>query len=393
MKLAIFYDVLYPFSIGGGEKTNWELARRLVKRGHEVTLVSSQMWDGGTVVEREGVRCVGVSRWQARANGLGNRSLLQPLLFATGTFHFLRRERFDVVVCCAFPYLAALAAKAALAFARTPLLLMWFEARGLAAWTKQAGIPLGVCAAVCERLTCRLSSFNQANSTFTANRMVRLLGMRPESIAVIHCGVDYAALAGQASRSKDRAILTVSRLVPHKRIDSLVRAFAAIANDFPDHVLWIVGSGVERAALEADARHAGVLDRVQFMDRVSEEDLQRLLGKARVFVLPSEQEGFGMVLVESMAAGAPVIARRSPLSAAQNIVEHGHDGLLFEDDDDLVEQLRRVLSSQDLAEALAAAGKVKAASNDWETSIVPAFERWMEQAIHRAGRKTTAHGG
>ncbi|GDX96183.1 hexosyltransferase [Planctomycetia bacterium] len=385
MKIAILYDVLYPFSIGGGERTNWELARRLVARGHEVTLVSSRMWAGRSDIEREGVRCVGVCRWHARANGLGNRSIAQPVLFAFGTFLFLRRENFDVVVCCAFPYLAALAAKAALAFTRTPLMLMWFEARGLAAWMRQAGPVLGACAAFFEKWASCLSSLNQANSSFTAGRMVRLLGMRPESITIIHCGVDNASLAALTENRKEPAILTVSRLVPHKRIDTLIRAFRNLAGEFPDLMLWIVGSGVERAALESEVRESRLVERVVFMEHVPEESLQRLLGTARVFVLPSEQEGFGMVLVEAMAAGVPVIARRSPLSAAQDIIEDGRDGLLFDSDEALVYLLRRVLTNDDLAATLIAAGKVKAAENDWDGSIVPAFEAWMASATRRHG--------
>lgn len=383
MKIAILYDVLYPFSIGGGEKTNWELARRLAARGHDVTLVSSRMWEGSPYIDRDGVRCAGVCRWLQRTNRLGNRSILQPVLFAVGTFRFLRKERFDVVVCCAFPYLAALAAKLALTFTQTPLALMWFEARGFAAWIKQAGPVLGTFAAFFERCTRFLSPFNQANSLFTSERMIRLLGMRPDSISVIHCGVDYAQMTAAAAIHKERLILTVSRLVPHKRVDTLLEAFNSIAPEFPGHTLCIVGSGVEYVKLLNKVRETGLQDRVHFMECVSDEVLQNLFGIAEVFVLPSEQEGFGMVLIEAMAAGASVIARRSELSAAQYVIENGRDGLLFDDTGGLAETLRKVLSDGNLSSALIKAGKAKAASNDWDTSIVPEFERWLTELVYR----------
>jgi len=379
MKIAIVYDVIYPFSIGGGEKNNWEIAHRLADLGHEVSLVTSHMWAGDRMTERSLVKCVGVCKWLGASNHLGNRSILQPLIFAWGTYRFLRRKHldFDVVLCCAFPYLSCLAAKAAIGRHSTPLAIMWYEARGMRAWVAQAGIAFGCAAAFFEKIVSWLSPFNQTISEFTAQRMVKLLHMRPDSITVIHCGVDVRSVIATKATEKEPIILSVGRLVRHKRTEMLLEAFAYIADSFPEHRLHIVGKGVQRDALEKLAAALGLAGRIRFLDTLSTEDVYKQFGKAQAFVLPSEQEGFGIVVIEAMAAGTPVLARRAPLSAAADIIADGEDGLMFETTHGLAEKLRAVLSDSRLSATLIEGGLRTAAAHDWDKEIVPSMERWL----------------
>lgn len=379
MKIAIVYDVIYPFSIGGGEKNNWEIAHRLAFKGHEVSLVTSHMWAGDRMTERSGVKCVGVCKWLGASNQLGNRSILQPLIFAWGTYRFLRRKHFDfdVVVCCAFPYLSCLAAKAAIGRRCTPLAIMWYEARGMRAWIAQAGVAFGCAAAVFEKIVSWLSPFNQTISEFTARRMVKLLRMQPDTITVVHCGVDVRSVTATNATTKEPFILSVGRLVRHKRTEMLLEAFARIADSFPEHRLHIVGKGIQRHALEEYASALGLSERVRFIDTLSTEDVYEQFRKAQAFVLPSEQEGFGIVVIEAMAAGTPVITRRAPLSAAASIITDGEDGLLFETTDGLAEKLQAVLSDSGLSATLIEGGLRTAAANDWDKAIVPSMERWL----------------
>jgi len=376
MKIAILYDVIYPQSIGGGEKMNWEIGRRLAKRGHEVWLVSSKMWEGPAQMEQDGMLYTGICRWLKTTNNLGNRSLLQPLLFAVATFRFLRKERFDAVLCSAFPYLSCLTARAAGWFQPVPLAIAWYEARGLKAWWKYAGLA-GLPAAVLERMAARMTRHHNTISTFTAERMHRKLGIPVEQTEIISAGVDVDRIRPSGAVAKRKEILCVGRVVRHKRVDRLVDAFTQIAADFPEHTLKIIGTGAERPAMEERVRNAGLDGQVKFIDTLPVDALYETFRQAQVFVLPSDQEGFGMVLIEAMAAGTPVLAQRAELSAASSIITHGRDGLLFDSVSELAAQLRDVLTQPELAAALTAGGRVSADQYDWDKVIIPTVEKYL----------------
>jgi len=378
MKIAILYDVIYPFSIGGGEKINWEAARRLAARGHEVYLVSSKMWEGEPVLDREGVHCVGICRWLTTLNNLGNRSWMQPFLFALSAFIYLRKNKFDVVSCSAFPYLSCLTAKLAGWLNPAPLVITWYEARGYAGWKSYAGIFLGFCAAFLERWTALLSPHHITISDYTAARMEKILAIPRQKITVIPCGVDIQDLQPKLPVPKEKTILYVGRLVRHKRLDSLIDAFSLLAADFPDYRVKIIGPGAEKASLQEKAQANGLGERIQFQDTLDTQALYEEFRKAAVFVLPSDQEGFGMVMIEAMAAGTPVIAKIAELSAASTLIRHESTGLLFSTEAELAECIRRVLTDETLRCRLITGGREEAKQYDWETSIIPKTEEYLE---------------
>lgn len=105
--------------------------------------------------------------------------------------------------------------------------------------------------------------------------------------------------------------LTVAFLTPKKGIDVLLRAFAAGFGEGADVVLEIGGGGAQQPELEALAAQLGVADRVRFLGQLSREEVRAAMWRAHTFVLPSHSETFGVVLIEAMATGLPVIATRS----------------------------------------------------------------------------------
>jgi glycosyltransferase involved in cell wall biosynthesis len=102
-------------------------------------------------------------------------------------------------------------------------------------------------------------------------------------------------------------LVVVSRLVHRKGIDRLVRAVEQLTEARPDVTLTIVGDGPERARLEAMVAEGGLEDNVTFAGYVTERRKVELLNAAAVFVLPSQQEGFGIAVLEAMATATPVV--------------------------------------------------------------------------------------
>ena len=370
MKIAIVYDVVYPHRLGGGEKRNWEIARRLAARGHEVWLVTTRMWDGPPVVVREGVHCAGICAWKQWLFARDRRSFLEPLYFATHLFSYLLGHKFDVIDCGSFPYLPCMAARIASMFGRGKLVITWYEVRGLQRWIEHRGKTSGPIAAFLERAVSRLRATHSAISEFTKKRAEEVLGLR--NMKVVPCGVENLPGAPASERRRLDQVLYVGRLAGYKRVDLLMDAFAPLAGEMPGLCLKIVGRGECRQGLAEQALKLGIRDKVVFVDSLEERDLRAAYAESKVFALASEQEGFGIVLVEAMAAGTPVIALDAPDSAAGSLIVDGKNGLLVKTKDEMTAALRRVLTDETLCRKLSAEGLVTARRYDWDAAIVPA---------------------
>jgi glycosyltransferase involved in cell wall biosynthesis len=117
-----------------------------------------------------------------------------------------------------------------------------------------------------------------------------------------------AARALLALPEHARIVLYVGRLIRIKGVEYLIRALPPVVDAHPTARLVVVGEGEERSRLEALTQALGVADRVHFAGERSSEDVIRFMRAADVFVLPSLVEAFGIVLVEAMSCGLPIVA-------------------------------------------------------------------------------------
>lgn len=187
--------------------------------------------------------------------------------------------------------------------------------------------------------------------------------------ARFHPGVDTAALR-EKHHLRDREVVmfvgALDRAHYHRRVDLLVRAFAALQR--PGAVLMIVGEGDMEGDYRRLAADLGVADRVVFAGTVQNPDLPQYYSLSDVVVLPSTRvEIFGMVLVEAMACARPVIA--SSLPGVRTVVDDGVNGLLVTpgDADALSGAMRRLLDDPGLRRAFGTEGRKKAeARYDWK---------------------------
>lgn len=120
-------------------------------------------------------------------------------------------------------------------------------------------------------------------------------------------------------------------IIMHKRVDRLIRAFARTLAACPGTRLVIVGAGPDEAALRVLAHECGVAPHIEFTGSLPPEEVRARLWTAHALVLPSAFETFGVVLVEALATGIPVISTRC--GGPEDIVEEGL-GLLVEPDDE-----------------------------------------------------------
>ena len=161
-------------------------------------------------------------------------------------------------------------------------------------------------------------------------------------------------------------VLGVSRLVPRKGFDVVIRAAARLRHRFPDLVVLIAGDGRDRARLERLAAASGA--DVRFLGRVPDAALAALYGMADLFTMMCrvrwgglEQEGFGIVFLEAAAAGIPQVAGQSGGSA--EAVVAGETGLVLDDPTDpyaLADAVECLLSDPDRRSAMGAAARRRA---------------------------------
>jgi len=388
MKLAIVYDAIYPDHIGGGEKRNWEVARRLARCGHEVWLVGMQFWPGAALIQREGVFCAGVCPAIPLFNRRGRRSLIEPLYFAYHLFRFFLRHRFDLVNCGEMPYLSCFVARLFCRRRKMPLVITWHEVRGLAGWRQYSG-GLGILAWLFEIVAARLTCYNLAISALTVERSARIYPALAGTMRLIECGVDLGPQPNSrtpASRIRDR-LLYVGRLVPHKRVDWLITAVRGLVAEYPTIKLVIVGKGSEENHLKQMAESWGLSHQVEFKGVLGIEELEREMNVSGMLAFPSCQEGFGVVIIESMAAGLPVIAADAPLSAARHVISHRQDGLLVRTPENMIEAIRSLLTDDSLYACLADQGRITAQRYDWDSVIIPAIERYFEEIVQAGAVK------
>ncbi len=128
-------------------------------------------------------------------------------------------------------------------------------------------------------------------------------------------------------KSKEFTFITVSNLVPHKNVDLVIKAFAKFIQAVPNARLIIAGDGSEMPKLTQLAKDLNVLEKVEFKGRVENSLLPHMYNSAHCFVLPSKYETFGVVYIEAMACGLPVITTSN---TAENGIVNSGNGIAVE---------------------------------------------------------------
>lgn len=195
-------------------------------------------------------------------------------------------------------------------------------------------------------------------------------GCSVDRIEVIPMGTDLRGLfVLDGSPRSPAEILFVGRLVPGKGVDILLRALPAILARKPDATLTVVGGGPERDKLADLAQRLCVGERVSFIGPVAHAALAAHYRRAALLVLPSREEGFGLVLVEALGCGCPVAA--SDLPAIRGLLNEGQAGRLFRSGDagDIALAVAELLADGDARNALAERGRQHVLSRyDWDAT-------------------------
>lgn len=358
----------YPPAIGGVEAHVQHVAHGLAGRGFDVAVATTDLardrpfarLPATRETEPFPVHRARAYRFMEARHGLG--------IVAPGMFGEIARSRADVVHAHAFGYPPTWMAALLRRVGRRPLVVTPHSDEGTRTGLSE------LWARSIARATLRPADRVIALTELSA-RHLGSLGVDPAKIRVIPNGIDLAEFAGpRAPEAADPVVLFVGRLYPEQKgLRPLVEALAQLPGD----VRWtlrVVGEDWGGAAVvrEVGARH-GLSERIQLVGAVPRAELLEEYRRATVFVCPSLFEPFGIVLLEAMAAGVPIIASRT--GGIPEVLEDGRDGFLAPPGDvpALAQALTTLLRDADRRQELVKRGRERVQAYDWER-LYPTIE-------------------
>lgn len=235
-----------------------------------------------------------------------------------------------------------------------------------------------------------------ANSQGVQKMLIGSEKMDPRKIELIYNGVDmdrfqFAAAPSFPARREllpevqpdDRLIGTLANLWPIKGHDILLEAAVRVIAFFPKVKFVLIGTGQRRAELEARARSLSIEKHVLFLG--SRQDVPRILSCLEISVLPSLAEGFSNAILESMAAGLPMVA--TDVGGNREAIIDGETGFIVPpaDPDALADRLIRLLEDPVLGQKMGRAGRQRIEAHFTLDRMVRDTQRFYEEILSRRG--------
>jgi glycosyltransferase involved in cell wall biosynthesis len=323
-KIVFVSDAIYPYMKGGKEKRLYEITTRLAAMGHDVHIYTMHWWKSPEKTQKEsGVYLHAICKYHNMYSG-NRRAIKEGVLFGLSCLK-LAWQKFDVIDVDHMPFFPIFSAWIVCLLRGRKLHATWHEALTRQEWTAYMG-PRGIIAAFIERLSIKLPHRITAASEHTRQLLATVHG-RVERVDLVPSGIDTSLLDTVQPASIHCDVLYVGRLVKDKNVDKLIAAVEIIAQTRPDVQCMIVGQGTEKQRLQKMVIKLRMQNNVTFAKPLAKAaEVYAYMKAARVFCLPSVREGFGIVALEALGCGTPVITIESPTNAARSLIQDGVNG-------------------------------------------------------------------
>ncbi|HEX8923977.1 MAG TPA: glycosyltransferase, partial [Patescibacteria group bacterium] len=191
---------------------------------------------------------------------------------------------------------------------------------------------------------------------------------RKKKISIVHPGVEIGSFK-LLPKTRHPSLLYLGRLKPYKSVDVLIKSMPDIIREFPDARLTIAGFGESRNELENMVKSLGLNNFVKFAGKVSEKLKRKLLARSWVFIYPSSMEGWGIANIEANASGTPVVASNVP--GLRDSVKNPHSGFLVSYGDPMAFscRIKEIIGNRGLREKLQKSSLKWAKKFTWDRSV------------------------
>lgn len=366
----VYVNKVWPLTTGGAELRLWELARGLAARGHDVSIVCGRNRAGlpsNTVLDGVRLRTVRVlPDWAFRLERVS--FFLSRYLFYGASVRAIAQavRDADIVVDCATPVVSAAQPLARLA--GIPAVVTVYETFGWR-WFKLKG-PVTALLGFVGELALRALPFDRYVTTSRSTvGALAAMGKPLDRIHFTRSPVGVRAVATE-STDRDREVVCLGRLVRQKNVIDVLHAWAQLPEPVRQSaVLRVIGEGPDLAPLRAATRRLGIEPSVRFDGAVSDEAKWSALRRARALVTASLQEGFGIVVVEALAVGTPVVAYAIP--AFVDLLDPERNALLepVGDTAAMASALETLLTNDAVWAEMSAAASASAERFRWEAVV------------------------
>jgi glycosyltransferase involved in cell wall biosynthesis len=350
MRIALCTETLYP--VYGVEKRCVEMARRLPEHGYDVTVYTSTPAGYFPGLEINQVSKPTIVRPP-------KRNYATCINYWYSLFRNLLKDKYDIID--ANGHLSLLPCSLAGMLKGKPVVATIHDLY-LSDWGTMGfgftGLPFELASA-----KTRFRRIITLNSSLKS-KMVEILKMRKDRIEIIPSGIDVDYINKIKPSKKNKTVLYAGRLVPQKKVDILLKAFALSGVDAE---LKIIGEGKEYKRLVNLSKSLGIRDKVQFTGQLKRhEDVIKEMKKASLFVLPSRRECFGITILEAMCSGTAVVSTAT--EGPRDIIKNGVNGFLTEigDEQELSEKIKTVIQNKSKRKKIEINAKKTAKSYDWD---------------------------
>ena len=338
---------------GGAEVYIHNLAKRLVAKGHEVTVFCG---NDGKSPRNEVIEGVQIIR----------RGGFYMVYFWAFLYYVLRlRKFFDVIIDCenGIPFLTPL-------FVRRPIFLLIFHVHR-EVFMKHLPRPLAWIARGIEEVIMPVL-YRQRHvitiSNSSKDEIAQLGISEPALISIVHPGIELPKTMSH-QKTKYPSVCYVGRLKPYKNVDVLIRAFKIVLAAHPQAQLTIAGGGEKEADLRTLTQQLKIEASVQFVGKVSEAEKQKIYAQSWLAVQPSLLEGWGITVIEANAQGTAVIA--SNVKGLRDSVVHGRTGILVEAGNvqAFAREIQYLFTDKKALHQLSKAAQERAKEFDWDSAV------------------------
>lgn len=210
----------------------------------------------------------------------------------------------------------------------------------------------------------------------------------PCNVTVIPNGITLDRFKGEKKQLREKlafsadetVVIFLSRLNKVKGPKYLIEAAEIIQKQKIKYKVLIVGDGDEKCKLEALTKTKGLCENIFFIGEVPNKEVVEYLVLSDIFVLPTLSEGFGIVYIEAMASGLPIVTTK--IMGVNELVEDGKNGFLVDtkNPEQIAEKIKVLISDKKLTEEISMANKKKATKYSWDR-IVSKIEKVYKQSI------------
>ena len=331
MKILMLTWEYPPRIVGGISRVVHDLSKRLIKDGHDVTVVTYKEGNAPDYENDKGVNVYRVNNYMINPNNFIDWIMQLNFNILSKAIELINKEGpFDVVH--AHDWLVAYAAKSIKDSYGIPIVSTIHATEA----GRNSGIHDETQRYIndTEWLLTYESTEVIVNSNYMKNELQRLFGLPFEKINVIPNGVNLNLYNGierdyefrrKFARDNEKIILYVGRLVYEKGIQNLIGAMPKVLNSYNDAKLIVAGKGGMLEELREQVNAMGISNKVYFTGYLNSKEVTKMYKCADVAVFPSTYEPFGIVALEAMLSGTPVVV--SDIGGLNEIVEHGVNGM------------------------------------------------------------------